>query len=204
MTLNKVRVSGDLNKMTISITETDSFFPYFNYGRLQSEFPDRIQRDQLIFLLRSSFFLISHAHGHKGPGMLAKEKLIESFEENLSEETLNRLTLFYTTLISPGQSRNFGLFELPVYDRPELLSLVHSFRGKTNRDIDPRARGEDHYLLIIIYPRLLRGWVGDREYLETTIQNFFNYYFQKNLTLDEWTDGDLTNLKEQFISTIEL
>ncbi|MFX1511967.1 MAG: hypothetical protein ACFFCQ_05230 [Promethearchaeota archaeon] len=190
--------------MTFSFTETDSFFSTFQHGAIRAEFsPDRINRDQLIFLLRSSHFLLSHAHGPKGPELLAKEPMPESLREILPPNTLDRLVLFYTTLISPGESRNFGLFELPVYDNPQLLSLAHSFKGKTYKKIDPRTRGEDHYILIIIYPRLLRGWVGDREYLEDVIHTFFVKYFQKNMTLDEWTDTDLLLLKEQVILTIE-
>ncbi len=190
--------------MAFSITESDSFFPYFNQGKHQSEFrPEQINRDQLIFLLRSASLLISNSYGFKGPEIIIKESNVGRFGKDLDSDTLHKLALFYTTLISPGQSKNFGLYELPVYDHPELLALVHSFKGKTNRDIDPRSRGEDYYLLIIIYPRLLRGWIGDRGFLENVIQTFFLKYFQKNLTLDDWTENDLVNLREQFISIIE-
>lgn len=93
---------------------------------------------------------------------------------------------FYVSL-GHGNTRNYGIFELPVYNFPDLHAFVYAFDIKDRNNKDVRNIEQTFCLLVIVFEKDLRGFLPH----PTIIETFIQYRLKSYNELYELCDLDL-------------
>ncbi|MHA2250299.1 MAG: PAS domain-containing protein [Candidatus Kariarchaeaceae archaeon] len=107
-----------------------------------------------------------------------------------------KMGAYWFTAIGQGHNWSEGLYgPLPVLDILDYDSIAYSFRLQSKKLEDPRLKGEDLLMLMILVHKDKTQYFSKRE----LISKFLSDYFNKFIEVEDLTDETLTELRNEFI-----
>lgn len=131
--------------------------------------------------------------GDKGAEIITGDKLkIVNVEDE--EQFIEKLIVYLLSGVLQNWRANTGLYgPLPVLDQPKLVSFVYPFKIKDPNSTDPRKRGLEAVMLIIIVNRNYGVLFNKRAAIDKWISNEIS----KLLTIENITDELKTSFGEK-------
>lgn len=96
-----------------------------------------------------------------------------------SEADFIKMSTFYYMAVGQGNTgRNTGLYELPVPGHPEYHAIIYAFEVFDPDNEDPRDKGRNYCLLVVLHPRWFRRFLYHPSKLELIIRDYLLPYYR--------------------------
>jgi putative methionine-R-sulfoxide reductase with GAF domain len=146
---------------------------------------------------RSKLGLIFYSLKSIGPDPVFIINIEQNFR-NYQQLTV-KIGVYLMTAIGQGRNYQLGFYgPLPVPDS-DFNCLVYSLELIDHTQTDPRAKGMRYCMLVLLFPRVLENFLGDRR----RIRSFCNEFFRNIKNISDINYEKLENLRYSIIKLDE-